>query len=196
MENILSSDFVRSRAEEPTFMPFSDSSKSVINLLSVGRYTEAKNFDNVPDICKRINQKMKVKWYIIGYGSDENLIRKRIEEAGMQEHVILLGKKENPYPYIKACDIYVQPSRYEGKAVTVREAQILCKPVAVAHYATAPSQVQQGVDGVIVPQDNEKCAEGIIKFIEDKKLQERIVSYLHQRDYGNKSEVEKLYTLI
>lgn len=193
MENILSSDFVRSRAEELAVIPFND---NVINLLSVGRYTEAKNFDNIPDICKRINQKMKVKWYIIGYGSDENLIRKRIEEAGMQEHVILLGKKENPYPYIKACDFYVQPSRYEGKAVTVREAQILCKPVAVAHYATAPSQVQHGVDGVIVRQDNEKCAEGIIKFIEDKMLQNRIVSYLHQHDYGNKSEVEKLYNII
>ena len=193
MENILSSDFVRSRAEEPAVIPFND---NVINLLSVGRYTEAKNFDNIPDICKRINQKMKVKWYIIGYGSDENLIRKRIEEAGMQEHVILLGKKENPYPYIKACDFYVQPSRYEGKAVTVREAQILCKPVAVAHYATAPSQVQHGMDGVIVPQDNEKCADGIIKFIEDKMLQNRIVSHLHQHDYGNKSEVEKLYNLI
>lgn len=196
MENILSSDFVRSRAEEPADIPFTKNSESVFYLLSVGRYTEAKNFDNVPDICKRINQKLKVKWYIIGYGNDEDLIRKRIEEAGIQEHIILLGKKENPYPYIKACDIYVQPSRYEGKAVTVREAQILCKPVVVAHYATAPSQVQHGVDGVIVPQDNEGCAEGIIKFIENKKLQEKIVSYLHQYDYGNKSEVEKLYNII
>lgn len=196
MENILSSDFVRSRAEESADVPFAMNSKSVINFLSVGRYTEAKNFDNVPDICKRINQRLKVKWYIIGYGNDENLIRKRIVETGMQENVILLGKKENPYPYIKACDIYVQPSRYEGKAVTVREAQILCKLVIVAHYATAPSQVQNGVDGVIVPQDNEGCAEGIIKFIEDKKLQERIVSYLHKQDYGNASNVDKLYALI
>ena len=196
MENILSSDFVRSRAEESADIPFTRNNKSVINLLSVGRYTEAKNFDNIPDICKRINLKLKVNWYIIGYGSDENLIRKRIEEAEMQEYVILLGKKENPYPYIKACDIYLQPSRYEGKAVTVREAQILCKPVVVAHYATAPSQVQDGVDGVIVPQDNESCAEGIVDFINDKKLQNTIISYLHQHDYGNKSEVEKLFNLM
>ncbi len=196
MENILSSDFVSSRAEESADIPFTQRSEAVVNLLSVGRYTEAKNFDNVPDICKRINQKLKAKWFIIGYGNDEELIRKRIEEAGMKENVILLGKKENPYPYIKACDIYVQPSRYEGKAVTVREAQMLCKPVVVAHYATATSQVQNGVDGVIVPQDNEGCAAGIIRFIEDKKLQERIVSYLQQHDYGNASEVNKLYSLI
>lgn len=196
MENILSSDFVRSRAEESADIPFTRNHESVINLLSVGRYTEAKNFDNVPDICKRINRKLKVNWYIIGYGSDESLIRKRIEETGMQEHVILLGKKENPYPYMKAYDIYVQPSRYEGKAVTVREAQILCKPVVIAHFATAPSQIKDGVDGVIVPQDNEGCAEGIVNFINDKKLQNTIVNYLHQYDYGNKAEVEKLYNLI
>ena len=79
----------------------------------------------------------------------------------MEEHVILLGKKDNPYPYIKACDVYAQPSRYEGKSVTVREAQVLCKPVIVANYTTVKSQIQDGVDGVIVPQDNEGCAQGM-----------------------------------
>ena len=196
MENILSPDFVRSRAEESAIIPYTNHSKLTVNLLSIGRYSEQKNFDNVPDICKKINQKLNVNWYIIGFGGDENLIQNRIQETGMQEHVILLGKKENPYPYIKACDIYVQPSRYEGKAVTVREAQMLCKPVVVTNYSTAPSQVKDGLDGVIVPLDNEKCAESIVQFIEDKKLQETIVNYLHKHDYGNISEVEKLYNLI
>ena len=62
----------------------------------------------------------------------------------MEEHVLLLGKRTNPYPYIAACDIYAQPSRYEGKSVTVREAQMLCKPVAVTAYPTATSQVRDG----------------------------------------------------
>ena len=113
----------------------------------------------------------------------------------MDEHVILLGKKENPYPYIKACVIYVQPSRYEGKSITVREAQILCKPVAIPNYPTAPSQIEDGVDGVIVPLDNEGCAEGLARFIADKTLQERIVGYLRTHDSANTSEVEKIYAL-
>lgn len=197
IENILSPAFVRKRAE------LKDVDKEIrhegaITLLSVGRFSDAKNYDNVPDICKRlINEtKLNIKWYIIGYGGDEALIRQKIKEAGMEEHVILLGKRSNPYPYIKACDIYVQPSRYEGKSVTVREAQMLCKPVVVTNYPTAPSQIRSGVDGVIVPMDNEGCANGLAEVICDKPLQERIIAHLKTHDYGNESEVEKIYTLI
>lgn len=166
-------------------------------LLSIGRFCEAKNYDNVPDICKRIiESKCDIKWYIIGYGGDESLIRQKIAEAGMQEHVITLGKKENPYPYIKACDIYVQPSRYEGKSVTVREAQMLCKPIAVTNYPTASSQIQDGVDGVIVPLDNDGCARGLAEFILDTQKQQQIVAYLKSHDYTGLSEVNKIYNLL
>lgn len=197
IENILSPKFVRKRAE------LQDVDKEIrhegaFTLLSVGRFSDAKNYDNVPDICKRLinNTKLNIKWYIIGYGGDEALIRQKIKEAGMEEHVILLGKRSNPYPYIKNCDIYVQPSRYEGKSVTVREAQMLCKPVVVTNYPTAPSQIRSGVDGVIVPMDNEGCANRLAEVICDKPLQERIIAHLKTHDYGNESEVEKIYKLI
>ena len=197
IENILSPSFVRKRAE------LQDVDKEIrhegaITLLSVGRFSDAKNYDNVPDICKRLigKTKLNIKWYIIGYGGDEALIRQKIKEAGMEEHVILLGKRSNPYPYIKACDIYVQPSRYEGKSVTVREAQMLCKPVVVTNYPTAPSQIRSGIDGVIVPMDNEGCAHGLAEVICDKSLQERIIAHLKTHDYGNESEVDKIYELI
>lgn len=196
VENILSSKFIRKRAE--LYDVDGEMSSADLNLLSVGRYCHAKNYDNVPDIAKRIVDAGydNLRWYIIGYGGDEPLIRQKIAEAGMEDHVIMLGKKENPYPYIKACDIYVQPSRYEGKSITVREAQILGKPVVITNYATAHSQIQDGVDGAIVPMDNEGCAKGIIDVIKDKELQDELRSYLLDHDYGNEAEVEKIYALI
>ena len=133
---------------------------------------------------------------MIGFGGDEELIRRKIAETGMQDYVIILGKKSNPYPYIKACDIYVQPSRYEGKSVTVREAQMLCKPVVVTNYPTAKSQIQDGIDGKIVPMDNEGCAQGLAEFIQNTELQKQITDYLEEHDYGNEAEVGKLYDLI
>ena len=142
------------------------------------------------------DKNIDLRWYIIGFGTDENLIRQRITEAGMEEHVIILGKKSNPYPYIKSCDFYVQPSRYEGKSVTVREAQMLCKPVVVTNYPTACSQIDDGNDGVIVPMDNEACAKGLAEFILDKAKQEHIIEYLKAHDYGNVDEVEKIYRII
>lgn len=195
IENILSPAFVRRRADiedvEDEFGHFEGT-----RILSVGRFSEAKNYDNVPDICRRMVEKgVEMKWFIIGFGGEEQLIREKIAEAGMQEHVIILGKRSNPYPYIKACDIYVQPSRYEGKSVTVREAQMLGKPVVVTNYPTAASQIRNGVDGVIVPMDNEGCARGLAEVIADKALQERLVEYLRQHDYGNESEVEKIYSI-
>lgn len=195
IENILSPAFVRRRADiedvEGELNKYGG-----VKLLSIGRFSEAKNYDNVPDICRRmVKEGVDVKWFIIGYGGDEQLIRRKIEEAGMQEHVIILGKRSNPYPYIKACDIYVQPSRYEGKSVTVREAQMLCKPVVVTNYPTASSQIKNGIDGVIVPMDNEGCAKGLAEVIADKTLQERLVGYLKTHDYGNESEVDKIYNI-
>lgn len=168
-----------------------------IKLLSVGRFCIAKNFDNVPDICRRLLEAgLDVKWYIIGYGGDEPLIRQRIADSHMEDRVILLGKKENPYPYIKACDLYVQPSRYEGKCVTVREAQILGKPVVITNYATSSSQLEDGVDGVIVPTDNEGCAEGIAALLWDRKKMMQLSENCKARDYSNASEVEKIYQLM
>ena len=190
MENILSTEFVRKRAEE--FDASAELAGDGLKILSVGRFCEAKNYDNVPDICRRIRERgINLRWFLIGYG-DDSLIRQRIQEAGMEEYVTILGKRSNPYPYIKACDIYAQPSRYEGKSVTVREAQMLCKPVVVTDYPTAKSQIKHGTDGVIVPMDNEGCAKGMVDYIHNKLLQHRIVEYLQQHDYGNVGEIDKL----
>lgn len=195
IENIMSPSFVRSRSNEKTGdMPCV---AGEISILSVGRFCTAKNYDNIPFILRAIREKgINAKWYIIGYGGDEALIRRKTVEAGMQDYVTILGKKLNPYPYIKACDWYVQPSRYEGKSVTVREAQMLGKAVIVANYTTAGSQVRDGVDGVIVPQENDACADAMANVITDKKLKKRIEDYLHTHDYGNESEIEKFYKLL
>jgi glycosyltransferase involved in cell wall biosynthesis len=198
IHNILSPGLVRERAELMTAeevqleMPHRE---GVLNLLSVGRFCQAKNYDNVPEICRLVNERVSVCWYLIGYGSDEALIRRRIEEAGMANKVVILGKRSNPYPYMKACDVYVQPSRFEGHSVTVREAQILGKPVVVTDYPTAKSQINDGVDGVIVPMDNEGCAEGLVNFMQSKKCK-TMIDRLPACHFGNEKESIKLEYLL
>ena len=193
IDNIVTKEMLEKQSNEN----IDEMKDNCIKLLSVGRFSYAKNFDNVPEICSEILKSgINVKWYLIGFGGDEQLIKDKIKEYNMQEHVIVLGKRSNPYPYIKACDIYVQPSRYEGKAVTVREAQILHKPVIITKFPTSSSQLIDGVDGVVVPMDNKECAKGIVEFINNKELQSNIINNLENRDYSNSSEVEKIYKLI
>ena len=196
IENILSEQLTFIQSQEPDAVKEMPNDGS-IRLLSIGRFCTAKNYDNVPDICSRLLKfGLNVKWYIIGFGGDEALIRRKIAEFHMEDHVILLGKKENPYPYIEACDLYIQPSRYEGKAVTVREAQMLGKPVVITHYSTSRDQLEEGVDGVIVPMDNEGCAAGIAALLRDPKKMTRLSETCKMRNYSNAQEVEKLYKLM
>ena len=196
IENILCADFIRRRAEETSVSLCPDASTTC--LLTIGRFSPQKKMEEIPAICRGIlDSGVDVRWFIIGYGSEaiENTVRENIQKERVEENVIILGKKENPYPYIKACDIYVQPSRYEGKSITVREAQILCKPVIVTDYPTASSQVQDGVDGVIVPMEIGACVKGMADFIRSKERQNAIVDYLSSHDYGNQSEIEKIYEI-
>ena len=89
----------------------------------------------------------------------ENLLQKN----KLEDSFILLGKQLNPYPYIKACDLYVQPSRYEGKAVTVTEAQALHKPVLITNYETAHSQLTNGFDGYITEKIDRRELQMVLK---------------------------------
>lgn len=195
IENILSEEHIRKMANEFTVRDEMDFNSTVI--CSVGRFCYPKNFINIPSICREIIDKGKdVKWYLIGYGPEESDIRQAIKDNKVENNVIILGKKENPYPYMKACDIYVQPSRFEGKAVTVREAQILCKPVVITNYATASSQVVDGKDGIIVNMDNKSIAEGICKLLDDKSMISKLKDYCSSNNFDNKDELKKIDNII
>ena len=107
-----------------------------------------------------------------------------------------IGAKSNPYPWMRVCDIYVQPSRYEGHSVTVREAQILGKPVIITNYPTAKSQIHDGVDGIICGMDNESIAHAIFSLARDREKQEALAKYVSSHDYGDEKEIEKIYQLL
>ena len=192
IENILPVKYINSISDKVNVsseMP----EDGTIKLLSIGRFCVAKNFDSIPAICKLLVESgLNVKWYIIGFGADEALIKQRIKENSMEDRVIILGKKENPYPYIKACDLYVQPSRFEGRCVSVTEAQLMAKPVVITDYPTSASQLENGVDGIIVPLDNEKCAEGIAELINNPDLMTKLSENCKKRDYSNKGEIIKI----
>ena len=196
IENIMPIKYMKTLSDSFSVekeMPFDKS----IKLLTLGRFVYQKKMEEIPMICKKIREfNLDVKWYLIGFGNDEELIQKKIIENGMKDYVIILGKKTNPYPYIKACDLYIQPSRYEGKSIAVREAQAFHKPVVITNYSTASSQLEDGMDGIIVPMDIEKTAEGIAALIKNKELQKKLCNNMKKRDYVKQKEIEKIYQLM
>ena len=196
IENILSPLLIRQLADCEDVSAEMPNEPDCVKIVSVGRFHPAKNFESIPKICAEMEHLgVNFKWYIIGYGPDKK-IQEALDKYQMRHRMILLGRKSNPYPYIKACDIYAQPSRYEGKSVTVREAQILYKPVLITNYPTAKSQVNEGIDGVIVQQDSLSVAKGLYGLVKNIDLQNRIKEHLITYDYGNESGVDKIYSLM
>ena len=193
VENILSPAFIHQQSE--LFIP-AEMQGDYMKFCSIGRFCHAKNFENIPYIAQILKEKgLNFRWYIVGFGNTSETIE-NIKKTNTADCVILLGKKENPYPYIANCNICIQPSRYEGKSVTVREAQILGRPVIITNYPTAKSQVQNGIDGIICDMDNLSIADAIYNLATNKNKQSEVSEYLLSHDYGNMSEIEKIYNLI
>ena len=195
IENITSPIFIETMAKEEVENPLNDG--DCFKIVSVARLSYAKGIDNAVRALKILVDKGydNIKWYVVGYGGDEILIRNLIKENELEDKFILLGKKINPYPYMKSADLYVQPSRYEGKAVTVCEAQILSKPVLITNYTTAKSQIKDGFDGCITELSVEGIANGIEKLYKDKDLREKLSNNCKNTNYSNKDELQKLYEL-
>lgn len=195
IENIMPVGLVRERARAFS-VPFGP---DTFNLLTVGRFTQQKNFESIPRMLRltmELTGRSDLRWHIVGYGPGENVVRESVRREGMEQYVVFHGKQTNPYPYMAACDIYIQPSLYEGKSVCVREAQALGRPVVITDYATARSQLHDGADGVILPLDHQAFAAGLARLINSPSTLTALAAECRRRDYSNRREIEKIISLI
>ncbi|MFC7322723.1 glycosyltransferase [Halobacillus campisalis] len=195
IENITSPELVREQAKENVKNPMNHDER--FKIITVARLSHAKGIDQAVQAMKLLIERgyKDIAWYVVGYGGDEGLIRTLIKEYGLEENFHLLGKKINPYPFMEAAELYVQPSRYEGKAVTVGEAQLLGKPVLITNYPTAPSQVNDRVDGMICDLSPEGIANGIEELHQDDSLRKQLEQNCTSQEYQNYNELEKLYQM-
>ncbi|MGX1193671.1 glycosyltransferase [Metabacillus sp. SLBN-84] len=196
VENTNSPDFIKHMSKEEVVNPLLTDPR--FKIVTVARLSYAKGIDLAVETLRVLREKgnRNISWYIVGYGGEEEKLKKLIQLYDLGDSFILLGKKCNPYPYIRSADLYVQPSRYEGKAVTVLEAQILSKPVMISNYPTAAAQLTDGEDGYITEASIKGLVKGIERLIDDQPLRERLSANCMTRDYSKKEEVEKLYKMM
>lgn len=91
----------------------------------VGELSERKNqaflISSMPEIRRRIPN--AVLW-LIGEGSekDRELLGNLALSLELGDAVRFLGRKDNPFDYMRACDLYVSASRIEGMPFNIIEA--------------------------------------------------------------------------
>ena len=194
IENIISPESIKILSEAKPDIKFD---KNYISIVSMGRIVDAKGYDISIRTCKElIDRGKKIKWYIIGEGGMKESLVKLVKELKIEQHFIFIGAKENPYPYIKMADIYVQTSKFEGKSIAVEEAKILCKPIVITNFSSATNHIKNNYNGIITTKDYKNIANSIEKIIKNKELKQKFIDNLSKEICGNMQEVNKLYKII
>lgn len=191
MQNISSPVLITKQANETVDLPIAP-----LLLVSLGHIMRRKGTDFSIDAAKILQKKgVEFKWMLVGKVVEKDLIR-RIEQEGLADRFVVLGIRSNPYPYIKAADIYVHPARFEGKSIALDEAKILCKPIIVTNFSTVNDQFEDRVNASICEMNGDALADAIIELAANKELRQSYVDYLNAHIVDNSSEVEKLYAFI
>ena len=168
-----------------------------IKIVTVGRYNQVKGYDIAIDACKILVDKgYNIRWCAVGEGPFRNDMEKQIDKLKLNDNFILLGAKANPYPYMKAADVYVQTSRFEGFCLSLAEARILNKPCITTEFECVYNQMIQEKNGLVVDMNAQAVAAGVERMLNDDKFRNSVVEYLKTEKKGNIEEIEKVYNLI
>lgn len=193
IKNMVSKDLVEQMAKEKLALE----KKEKIRIVTVARLVQQKGIDRAIEVCKKlIDNAYNIEWYMIGKGPEEKKLQKLIIQKDLQDMFILVGAQKNPYNWMKNCDIYVQPSKFEGFGITVCEAKALAKPMVVSDIPEFREQILNGENGYVA-ENNEMMYNRIVELIQNQDgVRERFIKALEQDKLENKKELEKLYEVV
>ena len=158
LENIISPTLLKSLAESLPEEYETNSKK----LLTIGRFSAQKGYDMAVRAAEILDKKgYDFKWFAVGKGDLMPQIKEEIASRSLQDKFILLGEKSNLYPYINGCDIYVQPSYFEGKSIAIDEAKLFEKPIVCTSFPTVYDQLTDGETALLAEINPQSIAQKI-----------------------------------
>ena len=161
INNYINSERILKLAKEPIEDVFK---KEDVNIVQVSRLVEQKAIDRLIRVHSKLMKKgFKHKIFIVGDGPLKEKLEKQIEELGIKDSFILLGAKQNPYPYIQNADYFGLFSNFEGYPMVIEEAKILRKYILATNTATREALINYSKFSQIV-DNNEEGIEQAIKF--------------------------------
>ena len=197
IENILSTEYIKNRGNISINLNINN---NFLNIVTICRIAfQSKGLDRVIEAFVKLKNDDKLKnviWHVIGDGNDLPIFREMIKKNNLSEFIILYGKQTNPIPYLKGMDIFLLPSRFEGKPMAVTEAFMMGVPVVATEYSSAHEQIRDGVDGKIIDNSTEGIYEGIKWLLENRKIIIEWKNNVLKKDYSNTEEMKKVNTLI
>lgn len=168
---------------------------STLSFVNICRQEEkSKKLTRVIYAVQRLKEEdFNFKLYLIGDGPDTAMYKALVDKLNLNDYIVFLGQKTNPYPYIKNSSALVFCSIYEGYGIVLDEARVLNTPfistdvadvslIAAEEYGIVCANSEEGIyngmkqfikEGyeIKVPFDytkfNDKVTDGIDKLLED-----------------------------
>lgn len=167
--NVINAAEMRALAEAPCELDgqYTDALK----MITVCRISDkAKGVFRMLEVYKRLREEgFFFYWIVVGDGPDLPELQKRVKEYGLDDGFIMLGRRENPFPLYKYCDVSATLSYYEGLCGTVNEAKIVGLPVIATEFSGIHEQIQHGQNGWILDNNEEAVFEGLKTILSDPR---------------------------
>lgn len=181
INNIIDVDDIKRCSKEKADIEFTEDK---FNIVSCGRLSPVKGLNFAVEAVTRLVEEgyTDINWYIVGGGPIEKEIKEQIVAYKMEKHIFMLGMKSNPYPYMKKCDLFIQPSLFEGYSLSIMEAKILGTPI-LATYAAAGNQLENGIDGFLCDTNTESVYENLLSLYKNREKLENCKKTLMNFDF-------------
>lgn len=192
--NIIDKNKIITKSKEETIK----FDKNKVNLISVGRIHNMKGYDRLVDVMHKLDQDGKLEnvvLRIIGDGPDFEMVNSNVTKYNLQDKVIMMGRKRNPFPYVLASDCFLMCSRYEPFGLVILEAMILGTPVLSCDVASI-KEIMDEKYGLIVDNSEEGLYEGIAKICKDHKILVEKRNNLKKYDYAIDKIIKQIEDLL
>ena len=144
--------------------------------MTVGRISKEKGCEEALEaLSMLLDRGYNVKWYFVGGGKDIQLCNTIVSQKHLQDNVLFLGVRTNPYTYMRDCDIYVQPSRHEGYCITLAEALFFENPIVVTDFTGAREQLVGRENGIVSGMPPSDLCAAIIKALSYEKVSGKVL---------------------
>jgi len=173
LQNYVDAETVLQKSSVECTINFSED-KDVFTICSCGRFSSEKGFDMATEAAQILLESgCKFKWYFVGDGPEREKIETIIKKYSLYDEVCITGFVDNPFPIMKNCNLYVQPSYEESYGRTIKEAMILGKPIVSTATVGGNTLICNNENGILTTIDAEGLAEGILKIIQDEELRKK-----------------------
>ena len=143
-------------------------------LLAVGRLHPQKGFDILLEAFAKAREG-RADWrlVVLGEGAQEQSLKEQARRLGVDSAVEWKGFVADPFPWYRAADVFVQPSRFEGTSNALLEA--MSCGVAVIASDAAGETVAHDRTGLVTPADDAPAlAEALARVMDDPALRRRL----------------------